>query len=109
MHDLFSYWAPPLERTKLLAITYSGNHAGTFITMALCGIISEYLGWEWVFYLFGTTGILWCALWTWKVYENPNLDPNITLAEREYITSSIGHVNRVKVTKSSSVAISNHR
>ncbi len=97
MHNLLSYWAPPLERTKLLAIAYSGNHTGTFITMALCGIISEYLGWPWIFYLFGTSGILWCTLWTWKIYENPNLDPNISVEEREYITSSIGHVNRVKV------------
>ena len=97
MHDLYSYWDPPLERTKLLAIAYSGNTMGTFITMALCGVISEYLGWPWVFYIFGITGILWCALWTWKVYENPNVDPNITPEERRYITASIGHVNRVKV------------
>lgn len=97
IHEVFSYWAPPLERTKLLGITYCGNHFGTFITMALCGIISEYLGWNWIFYLFGTSGIIWCALWTWQIYESPSKDPYITPEERDYINAAMGHVHRVKV------------
>jgi len=98
LNELMSYWAPPLERTKLIAIWNSGNHIGTFLTMTLCGLISQFMGWQWIFYLSGMTGILWSVVWTWKVYEDPLKDPNITVEERDYINSSIGiKLHRVKV------------
>ncbi len=97
LNELMSYWAPPLERTKLIAIWNSGNHIGTFLTMTLCGLISQFMGWQWIFYLSGMTGILWSVVWTWKVYEDPLKDPNITVEERDYIHSSIGKLHRVKV------------
>ena len=53
MIELWSHWAPPLERTKILGIVYSGNHWGTFLTMAMSGVIAENLGWPWMFYIFG--------------------------------------------------------
>jgi len=100
--ELMSFWAPPLERTILIGIVYSGNHIGTFLTMALCGLISQYLGWEWIFYLSGTTGVIWCFFWTWKVYENPYKDPTISVEERDYILLSIGKLKRTKVSNSKS-------
>jgi len=97
LSELMSFWAPPLERSIMMSIVYSGVHIGTFITMSLCGLISQYLGWEWIFYIPGATGALWCFLWTWKVYENPYKDPNITAEEKNYIISSIGKLERTKV------------
>ena len=63
MHELSSHWAPPLERTKLMGIIYSGNHSGTFLTMAICGIIAERIGWEWMFYIFGKTCLYFILHW----------------------------------------------
>ena len=54
IHELWSHWAPPLESTKILAITYSGAYVGTVCSMAFCGIIANFLGWPWIFYIFGT-------------------------------------------------------
>jgi len=103
--DLFSYWVPPVERTRLVTIAYSGIHIGTFLTMTLCGIISQYLGWKWIFYLSGTSSIIWCLLWAWQIYEQPSKDPFITAEERNYILSSIGPLRRVKVINTTKILL----
>lgn len=54
VHEFWSHWAPPLESTKLLAISYSGTQVGTVISMGACGWISDHLGWPWTFYGFGS-------------------------------------------------------
>ena len=38
--------------------------------------------------------MLWCAVWTWQVFETPSNDQNITIKEREYIINSIGTIQR---------------
>lgn len=53
MHALWSRWAPPLERSKLVTAAYSGSYFGTVISMAVCGVVAENLGWPSIFYIFG--------------------------------------------------------
>ena len=56
MHSMWGVWAPPVERTRLVSITYAGCHLGTVIAQPLSGILcaSDFLGgWQSVFYLFG--------------------------------------------------------
>ncbi|EDL26408.1 solute carrier family 17 (anion/sugar transporter), member 5, isoform CRA_b, partial [Mus musculus] len=52
MHAMWSSWAPPLERSKLLTISYAGAQLGTVISLPLSGIICYYMNWTYVFYLF---------------------------------------------------------
>lgn len=52
-HALWGNWAPPLERSKLVAISYGGANFGTVIAMPLSGILCQYWGWPSVFYIFG--------------------------------------------------------
>ena len=53
MHEIWSKWAPPLERSTMASIVYAGNYVGMVIAMSVCGLLSEYYGWESVFYVFG--------------------------------------------------------
>ena len=53
MQHLWSHWAPPLESTRLLSVTYSGSSVGTFTAMAVSGVVVRHLGWRWIFYIFG--------------------------------------------------------
>ena len=53
MQELWSHWAPPMESTRLLSITYSGSSVGTFTAMAVSGVVARHLGWHWIFYIFG--------------------------------------------------------
>ncbi|EDO45514.1 predicted protein [Nematostella vectensis] len=102
MHAIWSSWAPPLERSKLLTLSYAGCQLGNIIFMPLAGVLcaSEIAGgWPSVFYIFGSLGILWFVVWTLMVTEKPADHPTISEAERDYIISSIGTSQDRKTTK----------
>lgn len=52
MHAIWSRWSPPLERSKLATIAFSGSYFGTVIALPLSGFLAEYSGWSAVFDLF---------------------------------------------------------
>ncbi|XP_062427050.1 sialin isoform X2 [Rhea pennata] len=60
MHSMWSSWAPPLERSKLLSISYAG-----------------------------ALGVLWWFFWMWLVSDTPETHRSISHTEREYILSSL--------------------
>ncbi|XP_057596023.1 sialin [Hippopotamus amphibius kiboko] len=89
MHAMWSSWAPPLERSKLLSISYAGAQLGTVVSLPLSGIICFYMNWTYVFYLFGAVGIIWFTLWVWFVSDTPETHKTISRCEKEYILSSL--------------------
>ncbi|XP_053237245.1 sialin isoform X3 [Podarcis raffonei] len=60
MHAMWSCWAPPLERSKLLSISYAG-----------------------------ALGVLWFIFWMLIVSDTPETHKRISHAEKEYILSSL--------------------
>uniref|UniRef100_A0A8C7KFG3 Sialin n=1 Tax=Oncorhynchus kisutch TaxID=8019 RepID=A0A8C7KFG3_ONCKI len=60
MHAMWAFWAPPMERSRLLTIAYTG-----------------------------IVGIVWFILWALLVSNTPSTHPRITEQERLYITSSL--------------------
>ncbi|VDP52301.1 unnamed protein product [Soboliphyme baturini] len=53
---LWSNWAPPMERSKLLSISFAGNQAGNIICLAAAGFLCEHGfagGWPSIFYATG--------------------------------------------------------
>ncbi|XP_043919804.1 sialin-like isoform X1 [Protopterus annectens] len=91
MHAMWSSWAPPLERSKLLTISYAGAQLGTVISLPLSGIICFYLDWSYVFYIFGAVGVLWFILWAFLVSDTPETHKGISPVEKEFIISSLQH------------------
>uniref|UniRef100_A0A3Q3AZ69 Sialin n=1 Tax=Kryptolebias marmoratus TaxID=37003 RepID=A0A3Q3AZ69_KRYMA len=89
MYTMWASWAPPLERSRLLTITYIGAQLGTVIALPLSGEICFYLDWTYVFYLFGIVGLVWFILWSCLVFNSPNTHPRISEQERLYITNSL--------------------
>ncbi|XP_059325126.1 sialin isoform X4 [Ammospiza nelsoni] len=89
MHSMWSSWAPPLERSKLLSISYAGAQLGTVVSLPLSGLICYYMNWVYVFYIFGALGILWWFFWMLLVSDTPETHRSISHAEREYILSSL--------------------
>ena len=71
MHAMLAEWAPPLERSKLSTLIYTGSMMGTVISLPLTGIICDTLGWEAAFYIFGALGIVWFFFWVLLVYDTP--------------------------------------
>merc|ERR1719505_558107 len=67
IHAIWSKWAPPLERSVLATISFSGPFAGTVLGMPLSGLIADYFGWAWAFYFFGLLGVVWSFFWFIRV------------------------------------------
>lgn len=89
MYTMWAAWAPPLERSRLLTISYIGAQLGTVISLPVSGEIIYYLDWTYVFYIFGAVGLVWFILWALLVFDSPNTHPRISEEERLYITSSL--------------------
>lgn len=89
MHEIWSKWAPPLERSRMGSIQYAGTFVGIVIAMSTCGILSETFGWESVFYVYGVVGCIWYIFWVWIVRESPEKDKHISEEEKRYIMASL--------------------
>ncbi|VEN34668.1 unnamed protein product, partial [Callosobruchus maculatus] len=52
MHVVWGKWAPPLERSRLATIGFSGSYFGTVVSMPVCSYLASTLGWPSIFYCF---------------------------------------------------------
>ncbi|XP_053315715.1 sialin [Spea bombifrons] len=89
MHAMWSCWAPPLERSRLLSLSYAGAQLGTVVSLPVSGLICYYMDWVYVFYIFGAFGVLWFIMWLLLVSDTPQLHRSISDCEREYILSTL--------------------
>lgn len=86
---IWAKWAPPLERSKLTSIAGSGAAFGSFIILCVGGLISQALGWPFIFYIFGSIGCVCCLLWFTVIYDDPMHHPCISVQEKDYIVASL--------------------
>ncbi|XP_021116182.1 sodium-dependent phosphate transport protein 3 isoform X2 [Heterocephalus glaber] len=92
---IWAKWAPPLERSKLTSIAGSGAAFGSFIILCVGGLISQALGWPFIFYIFGSIGCVCCLLWYTMIYDDPMHHPCISAREKEHIVSSLAQQSGV--------------
>lgn len=84
--QLLSAWFPSHELTRALAVTLCGAEVGTCLTLSLVGSGALEAAWVVHYYVFGTVGVLWCAL-HWKVTSStPEWHPQVSLPEVQHIT-----------------------
>ncbi|CAG7836381.1 unnamed protein product [Allacma fusca] len=92
MHAMLARWAPPEERSRIASIVYAGCQAGTLVVYPLASFITTQLGWEYVFYIMGSSSLVWGALWIYLVYDSPAVHPRIDKEELAYLEERIGKV-----------------
>ncbi|XP_006888742.1 PREDICTED: putative small intestine sodium-dependent phosphate transport protein-like [Elephantulus edwardii] len=88
-YSIWTKWAPPLERSHLISIAASGALLGSFIIFAIGGLLSQTIGWPYIFYIFGGIGCVSSLLWFPLVYDDPVNHPFISTGEKEYILCSL--------------------
>jgi MFS family permease len=90
MHGVWARWAPPMERSKLATMSYSGAYVGTIVSMPLSGWLCESsYGWPSVFYLCGALGVVWFVLWICLVHSSPSTHPRISRVELDFIEGTL--------------------
>lgn len=67
MNNILSKWIPVSERSRSLALVYSGMYLGSVTGLAFSPILIHKFGWPSVFYAFGSLGSVWFTLWQSKV------------------------------------------
>ncbi|KAF5731742.1 Major facilitator superfamily protein isoform 1 [Tripterygium wilfordii] len=85
MNNILSRWVPVSERSRSLALVYSGMYLGSVTGLAFSPILIHQFGWPSVFYSFGSLGSIWLALWLKKAYSSPKEDPELSTEERRLI------------------------
>ena len=85
MNNLLSKWIPVKERSRSLALVYSGMYTGSVLGLAVSPNMISSIGWPYVFYIFGSIGVLWWIWWSRRAASSPADDPFITKAEQKYI------------------------
>lgn len=88
--NFMTTWAPLLERSRMSGICTSGAFIGTVLTLPISGFVGENFGWQWIFYVFACTSMLWCLIWASCIRATPDTDRYISKRELEYIARNIG-------------------
>ncbi len=78
-------WFPTKERAFAQGIFNSGAAIGGIVAFPVIGLLSVYLGWQYIFIVVGLLGLLWLIPWWILVKSPPASHPWITDEEREYI------------------------
>ncbi|KAL0339432.1 UNVERIFIED_CONTAM: Ascorbate transporter, chloroplastic [Sesamum angustifolium] len=97
MNNLLSKWIPVSERSRSLALVYSGMYLGSVTGLAFSPILIHKFGWPSVFYSFGSLGSIWFALWLSKAHSSPEEDPNLSLDEKKLILG--GSISKEPVSR----------
>ncbi|XP_019621641.1 PREDICTED: sialin-like [Branchiostoma belcheri] len=90
MYGVWGRWAPPTDRTKLLAFCYIGLPIGYIVNYPLASFLAAELGWEAIFYIPGGFVAVWLVFWLLLAYDSPAKHPRILEEEQKYIEDSIG-------------------
>ncbi|KAM7472212.1 hypothetical protein LguiA_010395 [Lonicera macranthoides] len=85
MNNIISKWIPVSERSRSLALVYSGMYLGSVTGLAVSPALINKFGWPSVFYSFGSLGSIWFALWLSKAYSSPKEDPELSAEEKKLI------------------------
>jgi MFS family permease len=85
-----SRWMLPAERGFAQGITHAGSRLAAAVTPVLVVAIIAARGWRIAFFVFGTLGIVWSALWYWYYRDTPAEHASANDAERELIHTAIG-------------------
>ncbi|KAL1131947.1 hypothetical protein AAG570_011558, partial [Ranatra chinensis] len=97
IHAVWSVWAPPPERSTIATFAFSGSYFGTVASLPISGLLANYFGWESIFYVTGSVGVIWSIAWWIIVKDRPEDDPKISASELKYLRESLGKTPNTKI------------
>ncbi|CAG8490439.1 6378_t:CDS:2 [Funneliformis caledonium] len=86
VHSLVASWAPLEERSQAVAIITTSNVIGTVVSLPVATWLgSSPWGWESIFWVFGSVGIVWSLLWQIYGGSSPSTYKGISSEELDLI------------------------
>ncbi|MBI3864967.1 MAG: MFS transporter, partial [Planctomycetia bacterium] len=84
-------WIPSHERGWAQGAVLTCMQIGGLTAPVVATYLIKSLGWRWSFAVFGSTGVVWGALFYWWYRDDPEQHPSVNSAERELIASGCAH------------------
>ncbi|KAK7099292.1 hypothetical protein V1264_003450 [Littorina saxatilis] len=84
-YGILRHWSTPPERGRLGSLVLTGAYLGPCVGFPVAGLITGYLGWEYIYYLNGGVGVAYVLLWTWLSEEKPAHHKKISQDELFFI------------------------
>lgn len=85
IHSLAARWAPARERSRALALNYTGIFLGTIMALLGSPLLIIHYGWPAVFYISGAVGAIWLVAWVIKAGDGPENSRGVRPDELEVI------------------------
>jgi ACS family glucarate transporter-like MFS transporter len=82
-------WIPNSERARAASVIWTATAVGGILTPLIVVPVQKIYGWQASFFLFGSLGIFWAALWYWWFRDTAAEKPGVPDAERELIGTPI--------------------
>jgi ACS family glucarate transporter-like MFS transporter len=81
-------WLPHHERVRAQGIMWTFARWGGAFTPPLVMLLFYHMSWRWVFGLFGSLGLVWCAFFLVSFKDNPRDHKRVNAAELELLRGS---------------------
>ena len=96
--SLWGKWSPTEERTTLMASNAIATF-GVLISNSITPIICQSIGWESVFYIYGSLAILWGICWVLYARNTPAECPWMSSTELNFIQQDLNQGGKKPMVK----------
>ncbi|CAN8268268.1 unnamed protein product [Cochlearia groenlandica] len=98
MNNMVARWFPSTERSRAVGIAMAGFQLGNVVGLMLSPILMSQGGIYGPFVIFGLSGFLWLLVWLSATSSAPDMHPQITKSELEYIKQTPDKAKERKAT-----------
>ena len=85
MNNVASRWVPKFERSRAVSICMGGFQSGSMIGLLVAPLLMSKFGIAGPFYVFGTIGVAWAAVWNVCATSYPRVNERVGKVELKFI------------------------
>ncbi len=82
-------WIPDSERARSTSVMWAATAIGGMLTPLIVVPMQQHYGWRVSFFVFGSLGVFWAALWYWWFRDTVAEMPKVSEAERALIGNPV--------------------
>ncbi|CAA9994484.1 unnamed protein product [Nesidiocoris tenuis] len=100
LHTIVAHWIPSQERGTWGTVVFTGAQFGnTLCTLCTSQLLDAFAGWEIVFYLYGSLGLVWTIVFCMTTFSTPVDHPLLINSEKEVLCIYMARVRKRKLNR----------